>query len=317
MPGRTAAWVESPLQALSVVEAHARGALGERTALVARPGVPALEATLHELAALELPDGLELEAPGTGPGRSPESWVVGDAFSGVVQKALLRGMPRELVVVDDGAATLHLLALLARGAPLVRARAGTSPVRAVLGRIASHRLRHAAMAGRVTVLTAYRVPDSLRLDLDRLGVRLRGHVFEWVRSQAAPEAIPQRTVLLGSAAVVDGLVHPAHYLDWVADHAQEGPLAYFAHRREDESTLGPVQAIPGVEVRQTGVPVELALRGLGPRHRIVSLPSSTTTTLRLVLAGRGTAIDVQPVAESWWTPSAPRAARALIASQVA
>ena len=54
----TCAWVESPLQALSVIEAHAAGRLGRRTVLTPRPGVASLGPTLDHLRGLELPEGL-------------------------------------------------------------------------------------------------------------------------------------------------------------------------------------------------------------------------------------------------------------------
>jgi hypothetical protein len=310
----TCAWVESPLQAVSVIEAHAAGRLGRRTVLTPRPGV-ALEPTLAHLGGLDLPEGLSIGTSG-GPraGRPGDgrTWVVGDAFSGQVQRELALDGSGELVVVDDGRATLHLLALLADGRPLVRARAEAGAGRRLLGRVATQRLRRAARDHRLTVVTAYDVDPEVRVRLERLGVRLRRHRFEWLRDQVRPQGTEQPTVVLGSAMVQDGLVHAPPYVDWVLERAQDGPVAYFPHRREQGSTLDRLRAASAVRVYEPTVPVELSLRGLDATHRVVCLPSTTATTLRLVLEGRGTRLVVDRVAEHWWTHRANASVRALL-----
>jgi hypothetical protein len=308
--------VESPLQALSVIEAHAAGRLGRRTLLTARPGVRMLAPTLSHLARLDLPEGLSVDS-GAHPGRTGRpadgrTWVIGDGFSGAVQKELALDGSGELVVVDDGRATLHLLDLLANGAPLTRARADASPARRLLGRVAAHRLRRAAREHRLTVVTAYAVDPELRTRLEALGARLRRHRFEWLRGQALPDAPEQATVVLGSAMVHDGLVHAQPYLDWVRERARDTPVAYFPHRREAGETLDRLQRTAGVQVYRPTVPAELSLRGLGPAHAVVCLPSTTATTMRAVLSGRGTRMVVDPVREHWWTHRATLSVRALL-----
>ena len=312
----TCAWVESPLQALSVIEAHAAGRLGRRTVLTARPGVRLLEPTLSHLSRLDLPEGLSVGpgADGARAGRPADgrTWVVGDGFSGAVQKELALDGSGELVVVDDGRATLHLLDLLVLGAPLVRARADASQARRLLGRVAASRLRRAAREHRLTVVTAYDVEPELRRGLEAMGARLRRHRFEWLRGQALPDAPEQATVVLGSAMVRDGLVHAQPYLDWVRARGRDAPVAYFPHRREAGDTLDRLRDAPGVHVYRPTVPAELSLRGLGPAHEVVCLPSTTATTIRAVLSGRGTRMVVDPVHEHWWTHRATTSVRALL-----
>ena len=54
------AWVQSPLQLLSVVEAHAQGRTGRRTQVVLRTGSESLRQTALALIRLRLPLGLTL-----------------------------------------------------------------------------------------------------------------------------------------------------------------------------------------------------------------------------------------------------------------
>jgi len=311
----TCAWVESPLQALSVIEAHAAGRLGRRTVLTPRRSVVSLGPTLDHLRHLQLPEGLSIGGgDGARAGRpgNGRTWVVGDAFSGQVQKELALDGSGELVVVDDGRATLHLLALIADGGPLLRARAQAGVGRQLLARVAAQRLRRAALEHRLTVVTAYDVDPGVRERLEALGVRLRRHRFEWLREQARPAGPEQPTVVLGSAMVQDGLVHAPPYLDWVLSRVKDGPIAYYPHRREQGGTLDALRARTDVRVYRPTVPVELSLRGLGSGHRVVCLPSTTATTLRAVLEGRGTRMDVDPVLDHWWTHLANSSVRALL-----
>lgn len=112
--------------------------------------------------------------------------------------------------------------------------------------------------------------------------------------------------------MVDGLVDPRRYLSWVAAMAgsSHGPWTYWAHRREDPSTLGAVASMPGVDVRADGLPVEIGVCGMGPGDRISSLPTSALATLHDVLAGRGVRIDDYPIPSGWWTSAASADLRA-------
>ncbi len=320
-PGTAAAWVETPLQLLSAVEAHHSGAVARRTRLLPRSGSEALAATVAALTEAGLPDGLTVLPPVPTPTlyrADTDVWLVGDAFSGQVQRALLAGRPRRLVVVDDGLATLHLLRLLGRRrpAPLERARVRSTLPRRALGLAAALRLRAAARAGRVTVFTMLPLPAPLVRAAAAAGVRVAAHDFPWLRSLPEGSAPPENRVVLGTAMVRDGLLHAEPYLAWVAGQAREEPVVYHPHRREDARTLDPLRAHPRVRVAPQELPVELALRGLRARHRVVSLPSTAVTSLRVLLARRGTAVDAVPVPEAWWTDRAAPELRAHLSTFV-
>jgi hypothetical protein len=303
---QASAWVESPLQMLCAVEAHHAGLLGPATEIIPRAGLRALRATRRELGRLPLPEGLELAEPSGSMPRRPQA--VGDAFSGRVQVRWLTSLPGRVVVVDDGLATLRLLELLAAGPykPLLRARAEPGRLRAVLGLAAAIRLR----ASRLSVFTALPVSDELAAAVAAAGVDLVRHDFAWLRRQPLREAGPaERTVVLGTSLVRNGLVHRDRYLGWLNGLAAEEPLAYYPHRREDPGDVALIRERPGITVHEADVPAELTLRGLDPGQRVLSLPSTAITSLRVLLGSRGVAIEPVDVPDDWWTSRAAPALR--------
>jgi hypothetical protein len=308
----TVAWVESPLQMLCVIEAHHAGLLGASTTVVPRARLAALRLTRAELNRLDLPAGLRLAEPADGTPRPGRTWVVGDAFSGRVQLALLTSVftglftrrPRRVVLVDDGLATIRLLELLTAGKPLLRARAGRGLLRSMLGAAAGIRLRGLPFtaANRLTVFTALPVPGDLAAAVRRAGPALVSHDFAWLRSQPATLPPRERTVVLGTSLVRNGLIHRDHYLRWLASFNE--PVAYYPHRREDPRDLSRVRRISGVTIYDVGVPAEMTLRDLAPEQRVVSLPSTAVTSLRVLLAARGVSVQAVDVPDHWWTASA-------------
>ncbi|TDC07534.1 hypothetical protein E1267_13150 [Nonomuraea longispora] len=310
MVEQASAWVESPLQMLCAVEAHHAGLLGPATAVVPRAGLRPLKATRRELRALGLPDGLELAEPRDAMPRRVHA--VGDAFSGKVQlRWLTSGIgltSGRIVIVDDGLATLRLLELLAAGPrrPLLRARAKPTAPRSALGLAAALRLR----VSDVSVFTALPVADDLAAAVVRTGVDLVRHDFAWLRAQPPSTQGPaERTVVLGTSLVRNGLVHRDHYLRWLTELAAREPLAYYPHRREDPVDVALIRERPGITVHDAGAPAELTLRGLDAGQRVLSLPSTAITSLRVLLSPRGVAIEPVNVPDDWWTSRAEPALR--------
>ncbi|UBU17288.1 hypothetical protein [Nonomuraea gerenzanensis] len=306
MVEQASAWVESPLQMLCAVEAHHAGLLGPETAVVPRAGLRPLKATRRELRSLGLPDGLVLAEPRERMPRRVQA--VGDAFSGKVQLRWLTSRPGRIVIVDDGLATLRLLELLAAGPyrPLLRARAHPTRLRSALGLAAALRLRYS----KVSVFTALSVDDKLAEAVRQAGVDLVRHDFAWLRAQPPSAQGPaERTVVLGTSLVRNGLVHRDHYLRWLTDLAAREPLAYYPHRREDPVDVALIRERPGITVHDAGVPAELTLRGLDPGQRVLSLPSTAITSLRVLLSPRGVAVEPVDVPDDWWTSRAAPALR--------
>lgn len=295
--------VESPLQLLCAVEAHAAGHGDARTLVRARADVATLAATVSTVEALGLPDGLDAVV-GPPPRRLPDGVVVvGDAFSGAFQSALVRAPrpPRRLVVVDDGLATLDLARRLVSSAPLVRPGTLPDPLRLGLGALAGRRLRRLARGGRVVLCTTLPLPAPLVTGLRALGVHVVTHGFEWLRSRPRPEAPAEDTVVVGSAFVADGLVHADRYAAWIRGIAADGPVRYLPHRRHDPLVTALLERLPGVTVDAPGAPVEVRLRGMRAGQRVVSLPSTSAITLTRLLAPAGVGVVPHAVPAEWWT----------------
>lgn len=308
--GRAEAWVESPLQLLSAIEAHGAGLLGTSTRIHPRGGSTGMDATLRTLIS-SAPPGVEfarhsLAVPS--PAVSGiDRWVTGDAYSGKIQQALLgRIAVREVVVIDDGLATLSLLRTLCAEEPtaLVRQRAATNPARTALGLAAWYRMRALARTGRLLLFTALPLEAELEARFRELGGHLERHRFEWLGTQPVAEHFHQRTLVVGSALAADGLIDPAPYLDWVNGLCSDGPLAYFPHRREQPGFLAELARNPLIEVHGHTIPVEMRLRGLRTGQTVRALPSTVLPSLRLLLRPNGVRVKGHGVPEHWWRDAA-------------
>ncbi|GER23005.1 hypothetical protein NCCP1664_15010 [Zafaria cholistanensis] len=314
--GRAEVWVESPLQLLSAVEAHGAGLLGSDTVIHPRGGTEGLDSTLQALVA-HAPPGISFADAGlkVPPASRPgiDRWVTGDAYSGRIQRALLGPVAaQEVVIVDDGLATLKLLDMLTadRPVPLIRPRGRAGLGRRALGLATWHHLRLLARHGRLMAFTALPVPICVDEKFRALGGHLEHHRFEWLASQPVPETFHEPTIVVGSALASDGLVDVEAYLGWVMSLAEDGPVAYFPHRRERPDFLARLAGNPMIRVQEHTVPVEMRLRGLRPGQTVRALPSTVLPSLRLLLAPNGVAIKGHPVPDPWWTPAATPALRA-------
>lgn len=218
-------------------------------------------------------------------------WLVGDGFSGQFRLAATVLRPRRITFLDDGAnAVAFADALTGRGAyarPGVRERGMTTrlvpfALEQILGR---------ALAGQTDFFTAFPFGERRRAELSELGVKVATHRFEWTRRTARDfgRATGGR-VLLGSARPVDGRMPLEDYLQWVSAEASHAPVTYLPHRRESAAQLAAVSAMAGVHLSRQSLPAELILAGATEPLEVLTLPSSTTTTLPLVLAGTGSVI---------------------------
>lgn len=279
------AWVESPLQLVGAAEWAA--ANGCRVPVAGR-----LTAQMPQTAD-------ELLARGAAFGRlepylgipwkllaQHRHWLVGDGFSGQFRLAASVLRPRRVTFLDDGANTLALADALLGMQPFSRPGVAERGASTWLAPLAAETVLARARAGRAGFFSAFDLGAERAAALHDLGFGIRPHAFEWTRASAPDDAGLGRRIVLGSARSVDGRMPREEYLAWVADVAADG-AAYLPHRREPADLLDAVAATPGIEVVRTGLPVELVLAGARGPLEIHTLPSSTTTTLRLVLAGTG------------------------------
>lgn len=320
--GTAEVWVESPLQMLSAIEAHGAGLLGRRTTIHPRGGTAGMDTTLRTLMN-QAPLGVGFGETGLrvppARRRGVNRWVTGDAFSGRIQRELMGPVRAdEVVIIDDGLATLKLLATLTsdRPVPLVRPRTARSATRTALGLAAWHRLRSLARRGRLMALTALPVTADVEEAFRDLGGHLEHHRFEWLATQPVAEQFAEPTIVVGSALAADGLIDPRPYLHWVTGQTQDGPVGYFPHRREEPAFLERLAEHPLVTVHPHTIPVEMRLRGLRQGQSVRALPSTVLPSLRLLLGPNRVRIIGQPVPGTWWTPVASEALRAHLSSSL-
>lgn len=319
--GKAVAWVESPFQAVGVMEAQALGLLGDEVTVVPREGIPGLATTMSTLRALSTPPGTVLAGPRRQiPWAKARTLVVGDGFSGKFQTAILtrRGIER-LVIVDDGRATItlveHLASPAAHTSILQRSEhASASGLRRVLAEGTYRRLRHLMSQRRLTVVTAMPIAAEVASAFEAAGGILEEHHFGWVAQQPAIEKFSEPTIVIGSALAADHLIDSNAYLAWIRSLTKYGPVAYIPHRRQTPDLLQQLSRIKRLTVHPSTLPIEMRLRGLQPQQRVLSLPSTALTTLRTLMADTGATLIGVPIPEEWWTPQATAALRAQIGS---
>jgi len=310
MPTRVVehAIVESPLQFLSALEQAARtdGAgtgQGARTIIFARESgamaafldnfqeawLPARTTVVRSKARRDCFDGAHLV-------------YLGDPCSGAVQRALTTVPPGrlpKLAVLDDGLSTIPVLhRLAATRKPLQRPRQQLSASRLALSAAATARIRRHLRAG-MAWATVMPVPEPVSQSWTGAGGTFRRHSFEHLRGLPLPRHTGSRTIVLGSALAVDGLIDPRHYRTWVDSVRATGPIEYHPHRREKAAFLAELAASDGVTIAEAVLPVELRLVDMPAGTTVHALPSSALVSLPLLSPAAqyvGTSIQ-----KAWWT----------------
>ncbi|MET9882229.1 hypothetical protein ABZZ20_03550 [Streptomyces sp. NPDC006430] len=249
--------------------------------------------------------------------RAAHRVVIGDPFSRYVQLLLTLVRAEELVVVDDGTATMEFVAQTARGERLVRwHRVGGS---GLPGRVrelayapvsATARRRFTPATGKGRRVEVF---SSMPVTVHG-AMTLRVNDFAWTRSRFGPPRLTRGTDLVGTSLVETGVVDPARYLDAVRALTREhGATRYFAHRRESPEKLRAVSEATGLEIVRPDLPLELVARR-GPVGRtVVSFPSTVVHTLPYALTGTGVTVVVCDVDPAWLTGSASPRARGFLA----
>lgn len=288
------AWVESPLQLLGAAE----WAAAHRTTVpVAGRLTPQMSETADELVARGARFGAMEPYLGI-PWKllaQHEHWLVGDGFSGQFRVAVSILRPRRLTFLDDGAITIPFADSLLHRRPYARPHITERGLTALVAPFAAEAVARRARARAAHLFTAFDLGADRTQALAERGFDVGRHVFAWTRASAVARDDLGPRVILGSARPVDGRMSSDAYLAWVTERAAAGPSSYVAHRREPREQLQAVLRIPGIDLIRSAVPVELLLAGATRALDLHTLPSTTTTTLRLVLAGTGSTINGSPV----------------------
>ncbi|MDW4572316.1 hypothetical protein R8Z57_05925 [Microbacterium sp. M3] len=282
------AWVESPLQLIGAAEwAAAHG--------TAVPVAGRLTAQISETADELLARGArfgELEPylgiPWSLLARHGH-WLVGDGFSGQFRLAAAVLRPRRLTFLDDGGLAVAYADTLLGRRPYARPSVQERGLTTAAAPFAAELVHRRAAARRADLFTAFDLGAERQDALSDRGFGIRHHDFSWTRATAPAAPELGRRVVLGSALPVDGRMLLVDYVRWVRDAAADAAV-YLPHRRETAEQLDAVATVPGLRVHRTGLPVELVLAGARGPLDVHTLPSSTTTTLPLVLAGTGVTV---------------------------
>ncbi|MFF2374265.1 hypothetical protein ACFVUW_07755 [Streptomyces xiamenensis] len=309
----TLAFAESPVQLLNILEwAHVHP--GARTVVILPPHDPISRGQLRRMAQLARDEGhrvLWQEARGgavkpsralaalAGPLRRAKLLLIGDPFSRYLQLLLSMARRCDVVVVDDGTATMEFTAQLARGERLVRwHRTAPSGARAALfapvAKRAVRRLTPATGVG-VEVFTAMPVDPPE-------GVAVTANTLAWTRDRFGPPRVAEGADLVGTSLVETGVLHEDRYLTAVAELAdRHGVARYYAHRKESAEKLRRVEREAGLEIVRPDLPLELVARRGPVGSKILSFPSTVVHTLPLVLSDTSTEIVVCDVSPGWFT----------------
>jgi hypothetical protein len=238
--------------------------------------------------------------------------VLGDPFSRYVQLLLTITRANELVVVDDGTATMEFVGQLARGERLVRwHRKGgrPGPRDLVFAPVSSSARRRLTPSERRTV----QIFSSMPIEETPHGVTVTANDFRWTRARFGPPRITKGADMVGTSLVETGVVDGERYLDAVRALAKtHGATRYFAHRRESAEKLHRLAVDTGLEVVRPDLPLELIARR-GPIGRtILSFPSTVVHTLPLALAGTEVRVAVCDIDPAWLTRDASPRARGFL-----
>ena len=299
------AFVESPLQFLSALEAHEPD---EDLLIRARANAKGMTSFLDAFDSAWLPKNITLERVGAKPGvlrkQNFDRIYIGDACSGQVHKALAlayleRRMP-EVVILDDGLATYSTIEILtAKRGPLVRPRQKLKASRAVMSAHVADRLRGLAPAGKLRWHTALPVSKTMRKAFLKTGAEITRHKFEHLQTLPTGGSHPRDNPVIGSALVADGLIHADAYRAWLEELMANGPITYYPHRRETDEFLAELSRDERVRIKHVGLPIELRLINLPPNSTIRSLPS--TAAISLSTLNPDVAIAVTEIPAEWWT----------------
>lgn len=321
---RTLAFVESPVQLLNVLEwAHAHAPGAGLTLVVLSPIDPMTRGQLRRMSELAREEGHEVrweEARGgatapfqtigglAGMLRRADRIVLGDPFSRYVQLLLTITKARDLVVVDDGTATMEFVAQLASGERLVRwhRKGGRPGPRDLVFAPVSSAARKRLTPGENRRVEVF---SSMPMDEMPPGVTVTANSFAWTRSRFGPPRITKGADMVGTSLVETGVVDGDRYLEAVASLAKaHGATRYFAHRRESTDKLHRLAVETGLEIVRPDLPLELIARR-GPIGRtILSFPSTVVHTLPLALSGTEVKVAVCDIDPEWLTETAsPRA----------
>ena len=315
------ALVESPAQLLNVVEwaFQAGEPRDDLTVTVLAPTNEATRRQLRAMSTLAREDGLEVRwheprLGGAATARTVRALaseltgvdrlVVGDPFSGVMQVVMSVSRAPEVVIVDDGTATLEFARQWVAGEHLSRWHEVATPGhRRQISHFARDQISN-SVRRRIRPEAGCRLRLFTSLDVDLPRVDVGRNTFAWVRSRFPVPDVKLGSDLIGTSLVETGVVDGDAYLGGVASLVEQYAVdRYFAHRKESDAKLTRIERL-GVAVVRPDLPLEIAARLGVLARRLISFPSTVVHTLPLVLADTPAELLVCDIDDRWYTPRA-------------
>ncbi|HYI58105.1 MAG TPA: hypothetical protein VEX66_08055 [Microlunatus sp.] len=319
----TVALVESPAQLLNVVEwAHLEGTAA--TVLILAPRNETSRWQLRSMAQLAREAGLEVRwreprLGGAAIARTVRSLtsdlvgverlVLGDPFSGVMQVVAALSKVVEVIVVDDGTATLEFARQWSSGEHLRRwHQVATTEQQRQITRFARNQIAD-SLRRRLEPASGCRLTLFSCLPVELRAARIVRNTYAWLRARHPRPRVKPTADLVGTSLVETGVVSENEYLDGVASlSAQHGVDRYFAHRKEGQSKLARIAGL-GLRIELPQLPLEVSIRDGDVGRLIISFPSTVVHTLPVVLADTAAELLVCDIEETWFTPAAGESSR--------
>jgi hypothetical protein len=272
---RSAIW-ELTILALAPTDDASRRQLSTITKLARALGhkVRWLERRLGPAATARTAHSLAFELSGV------DRLLVGVHNSRLIELLLAIGRAAEVIILDDGIATLAVARSWAAGAGLLGEQMDTcSRYRRQIATLASRRM------GAGTQLTLF---TFLPVRLNGAGI-LRND-FSWLRSYYPAPKIKLNADLIGSPLAETGVLERDRYLRSVETLASQHSVdRYFAHHQEDPGKLAQIAQL-GIRVVRPDLPLELILRRDVIGATVVSFSSNVVQTLPLALSDTATTL---------------------------
>jgi hypothetical protein len=317
----TAALVESPAQLLNVIEWASQSGepAGHVSANVLAPTNEVSRRQLRAVATLARDAGLDVvwhepRLGGAATARTVRALsgslaglgrlVVGDPFSGVIQVVLSVARVEQVVIVDDGTATMEFSRqwLAGEGFSRWHQQAGHGQRRQIVTFARdqiSASVRRRLGTGSSCLLSAF---SCLPVDLGTAPVVT--NTYAWTRRRFAAPAVKPTADLVGTSLVERGVVELGAYLEGVAVlRKHHGVDRYFAHRLESDVKLERIRML-GLQIVRPELPLEITARTAELGARVISFPSTVVHTLPLALADTPTEIVVCDIDSGWLTSRA-------------
>lgn len=322
----TLALVESPAQLVNVVEwthqvARRADPQASPTIVILAPVTENTRLQLRTMAVIAREAGCEVQwheprLGGASTARTVRSLagllagverlIIGDPFSGVMQVVIGVARVPEVVIIDDGTATIEFARQWTAGEHLARWDSVATPRQRQQIKTFARQQIAGSVRRRLSPGSGTKVSLFTCMPVDLPQFPLIRNDFSWLRSLYPQPSLKINSDLIGTSLVESGVVEVGAYLSAVSQlAAQHSVDRYFAHRKEAEAKLAAVEQL-GLTVIRPDLPLELVARAgpIGPT--MISFPSSVIHTLPVVLADTATRLLVCDIEDAWFTSDAPR-----------